>query len=160
MLLTGSGINEMQFIVQIMLAAVLGGMIGFEREWRGKSSGLRTFAFVAMGSTLFTILSVKGFSDVGPSRVASNVLTGVGFLGAGVIFLQENRVKGITTAAGLWVVAAVGMAVGCGFYLTAIFTTLISMIVFEILSRVDYWIHAKIRKNNLSSPDSSADQSN
>jgi putative Mg2+ transporter-C (MgtC) family protein len=135
--------SELQIIFQMLLAAVLGGLIGMEREVKGKSSGLRTFAFVAMGSALFTILSIHGFNDVGPSRVASNILTGVGFLGAGVIFRQEERVRGITTAAGLWLVAAIGMAVGCGFYTVAIFGAAICLISFIFLRRVDEWIHNK-----------------
>lgn len=134
----------MQIFLQVLLAGVLGGLIGTEREYRGRSAGLRTFSFVAMGSALFTILSIKAFgSGTDPSRVAANVLTGIGFIGAGVIFRQEDRVRGITTAAGLWIVSAIGMAVACHYYLVAILGTATAVLSFIVLDKVDRWIHVK-----------------
>ncbi|GAB3248013.1 hypothetical protein GCM10027347_04030 [Larkinella harenae] len=108
----------MDFFVQedmlkLLLAMLLGGLIGGEREYRGKSAGLRTTILICVGSALFTIVS-RRFSD--DDRIAANIVNGIGFLGAGIIFRQENSVKGLTTAATIWAVAAIGMAIGGGFY--------------------------------------------
>ncbi|WP_129718396.1 MgtC/SapB family protein [Pedobacter sp. SYP-B3415] len=100
---------------KLLLTVLLCGLIGAEREYRSKSAGLKTMIMIGLGSTLFTILSVKiGVNS--HDRIASNIVTGIGFLGAGVIFKEENRVKGLTTACVIWIVAAIGMAVGSGFY--------------------------------------------
>ncbi|GAB3329418.1 hypothetical protein GCM10027299_32750 [Larkinella ripae] len=108
----------MEFIIQedflkLLLAMVLGGLIGAEREYRSKSAGLRTTILICVGSALFTIVS-RRFSD--DDRIAANIVNGIGFLGAGIIFRQETSVKGLTTAATIWAVAAIGMAIGGGFY--------------------------------------------
>lgn len=100
-------------IGKLLLAMVLGGLIGAEREYRSKSAGLRTTILICVGSALFTIVS-RRFSD--DDRIAANIVNGIGFLGAGIIFRQETSVKGLTTAATIWAVAAIGMAVGGGFY--------------------------------------------
>lgn len=124
-------IAETYFIGQIVLAVVLGAVLGYQRERWGKSAGPRTYALVSAGSALFTVLSVHAFgADI--ARVASQVVVGIGFLGAGTILHKENRVEGLTTAAGLWLVAAVGMAVGVGFYILAIVTTVIMLILFML----------------------------
>lgn len=120
----------LQIFFQILLAAVLGMAVGAEREHRHKSAGLRTYTLVAAGSCLFTILSVYGFSGGGqmaydPSRIASQIVVGIGFIGAGMIILRENKIEGLTTAAGVWTTAGIGMAVGLGFYLVAIFAVLL-----------------------------------
>jgi putative Mg2+ transporter-C (MgtC) family protein len=120
--------KQWEFVFQIILAAMLGGFIGLEREYRQKPAGFRTHLLVSVGSTLFTILSIEGFKQFGsavldPSRVASNILTGIGFIGAGAILRHEDRVVGLTTAAGLWLTAAIGMAVGTRFYTIAIVTS-------------------------------------
>ena len=120
-----------EIIGRLFLATILGGVIGFEREKFGKEAGMRTHALVALASALFTIVSKYGFDgeNVDPSRVASNLVVGIGFLGAGIILKQENRVKGLTTAAGLWVVAALGIIVGLGWYWLAMITTILVYIV-------------------------------
>ena len=109
-----------------------------EREHVGKSAGTRTYSLVAMGATLFTILSVHGFEGEGvdPSRIAGQVVLGVGFLGAGLIMRQGSHVRGLTTAVALWSVAAIGVAVGLGFYLLAAFTTLTIFFTLYVLGRV------------------------
>lgn len=123
---------------QITLAAVLGGIIGIEREWRGRSAGFRTNILIALGSCLFTILSIDGF-PLGESnardsaRVAAQIVSGVGFLGAGALIQTRHRTKGMTTAATIWLVAAIGMAVGTGSYFLAIFTTLLTAAVLQLL---------------------------
>ena len=103
---------------RLVVAMVLGGIIGLERDYRAKDAGFRTHFLVAVGSALFTLLSMYGFSDGvrDTSRVAAQVVSGIGFLGAGLIVFQKNVVRGLTTAAGLWVTAAVGMACGTGQY--------------------------------------------
>jgi putative Mg2+ transporter-C (MgtC) family protein len=111
---------------RLVIAAALSGLVGLEREWRERTAGLRTHMLVGVGSALFTLVSAYGFNDflVGgssvvradPSRIAAQIVTGIGFLGAGAILRQGLNVRGLTTAAGLWVVAAIGMAVGAGYY--------------------------------------------
>lgn len=120
----------LEMVFKIILAAVLGMAIGAEREHRHRSAGLRTYTIVAIGSALFTILSIYGFQAIGgplgsydPSRIAGQIVVGIGFIGAGMIILRENKIEGLTTAAGLWATAAIGMAVGLGFYFVAIFVT-------------------------------------
>ncbi len=121
---------ESEIIFKIILAAILGGIIGLEREIHYKPAGLRTHILVCIGATLFAITSItfKGLS-ADPSRIAANIVTGIGFLGAGVIFMSKNKLHGITTAADLWVIAAIGLAVGVGLFLTAIITTIIIYII-------------------------------
>lgn len=117
-----------QAMFQIGLSALLGGMIGLERESRGRDAGFRTNMLIAMGSCLFTILSITAFPQKGAAqdtaRVAAQIVTGVGFLGAAALFQTRRHTKGITTAASIWIVAAIGMAVGAKVYDLAIFTTL------------------------------------
>ncbi|PIQ69338.1 MAG: hypothetical protein COY22_00720 [Candidatus Tagabacteria bacterium CG_4_10_14_0_2_um_filter_40_13] len=131
-----------QIFFQILLAGVLGMAIGAEREHRHKSAGLRTYTLVSIGSALFTILSIYGFSADGgkiaydPSRIASQIVVGIGFIGAGMVILRENKIEGLTTAAGIWTTASIGMAVSLGFYLIAIFTTALILLVFVALDRL------------------------
>lgn len=120
---------------QIALAIILGGMLGWQREYSGKAVGPRTYALVTAGSALFTILSIYAFG-VDDARVAAGVVTGIGFLGVGTILHRENKVEGLTTAAGMWITAAIGMAVGAGFYTLAILTT---VIIFLVLMMRDDW---------------------
>jgi putative Mg2+ transporter-C (MgtC) family protein len=121
---------EYELILRIFVAALLGGLIGLEREYRAKEAGFRTHFLVALGSALFMIVSAYGFNDLhmndmtsrwDVSRIAAQVVSGIGFIGAGTIIFrkQENMVSGLTTAAGLWVVAAIGLACGVGMYVLA-----------------------------------------
>lgn len=135
--------------VQIGLAFFLGGILGFQREYTGKDAGLKTHILVAVGATLFTIISKTGFNEFllepsrfDPSRIASNIVVGIGFLGAGVIIFKGRHVRGLTTAAGLWIAAAVGMAVGVGLIGIAAFTTFLTFITLEVMSRLhtESWI--------------------
>ncbi|MCF7835644.1 MAG: MgtC/SapB family protein [Candidatus Marinimicrobia bacterium] len=124
---------------QILLAAVLGMFIGFEREKMGKPAGLRTYTLVSMGSALFTLMSINGFVNFSgsmgfdPSRIASQIVVGIGFLGAGIIFFTKTEVRGLTTAAAVWVSAAIGMSVGLGFYYIAIFSTVLTVFVLWVV---------------------------
>ena len=107
-------------ILQLVLALFAGTLIGAEREYRSKSAGLRTIALICVGSAIFTMLSLKLGSPINQDRFAANIITGIGFLGAGVIFKEENRVTGLTTAAIIWVSAAIGVSIGAGYYMIAL----------------------------------------
>jgi putative Mg2+ transporter-C (MgtC) family protein len=129
---------RLEVAAQLALAAVLGGALGLERELKGKPAGLRTNTLICMGATLFTILSSRlapPGGDVG--RVAAQVVTGIGFLGAGTIIHASGTVTGLTSAATIWLVAAVGMAVGCRAYLVALGATALAMVVLEGLRSVE-----------------------
>lgn len=128
-------------IVKVTLAACLGGLIGLEREWRGREAGFRTNMLIAMGACLFTLISIHGFPlessaarDTG--RVAAGIVTGIGFLGAGALFQTPHRVKGMTTAATIWLVAAIGMTVGVGAYALAIFSSILTFVILRLLKPV------------------------
>ena len=127
---------ELDITLRAAVAMLLGGVIGFEREYRAKDAGFRTHFLVALGSALFCIVSQYGFGFElkDSSRVAAQVVSGIGFLGAGTIIFQKNVVRGLTTAAGLWVTAAIGLACGTGMYLPAVVTTLMVLVGLEILS--------------------------
>lgn len=138
---------ELEFLLRLFCAAVLGGIIGLEREYRSKEAGFRTHFLVALGSALFMIVSAYGFSDAmdnelqrwDVSRVAAQVVSGIGFIGAGTIIFRktENMVSGLTTA-GLWVTAAIGLACGGGMYILAIGSTLMVLIGLEAFN---YFLH-------------------
>ena len=121
--------------LRLIAAMVLGGVIGIEREFRSKDAGFRTHFLVALGSALFTVVSQYGFGiDLkDSSRVAAQVVSGIGFLGAGTIIFQKNMVRGLTTAAGLWVTAAIGLACGTGLYVVAAITTTLVLVGLESL---------------------------
>lgn len=130
--LTQSEVNK------FLMATLLCGLIGAEREFRSKQAGLKTMIMIGLGSTLFTILSVKiGLNS--HDRIASNIVTGIGFLGAGVIFKEDNQVKGLTTACVIWIVAAIGMAIGSGYFEQAIGVTLVvllALLIFPFLEEM------------------------
>ncbi|KAF1025753.1 MAG: Protein SapB [Acinetobacter bereziniae] len=119
-------------IFHLLMALAIGAIIGAEREYRSKSAGLRTMIMVSLASCLFTILSIK-IGVENPDRLAANILTGLGFLGAGVIFKDDNRISGITTATTIWMVAALGMAAGAGYEYLACIGTILVLIVLIFL---------------------------
>lgn len=123
--------------LRVLIAAALGAALGLEREWRGKEAGLRTNTLIAIGAALFTVVSVKFAGD--PARVAAQVVTGVGFLGAGAIMRTGGNVQGLTTAAMIWVNAAIGVAVGAGYIRLAALSagiTLVAMLALIPLDRL------------------------
>lgn len=132
-------------MVRVGLAAVLTGAVGFERELRERAAGLRTHLLVGVGAALFTLVSAYGWQDVvsegqvryDPSRVAAQIVSGIGFLGAGAILRQGLSVRGLTTAAGLWVTAAIGMACGAGFYEAAAVTTAVALVALGPFRRLE-----------------------
>mgnify|MGYP003681906269 CR=1 FL=1 len=125
----------LEMILRLLLATALGAGIGYQRERAGKAAGLRTHILITLGAALFTVVSIFGFSGaVDPSRVAAGVVAGVGFIGAGVIFrgMRREGVAGLTTAASIWVSAAIGLAAGTGLYLISVIVTLITVGVLMI----------------------------
>src|SRR5215831_3643330 len=124
---------DYEILTRFFLAALWGGLVGVEREYRSKSAGFRTMIMISIGACLFTMMSQWIGDKNNPDRIASNIVTGIGFLGAGVIFRGENRVNGITTAATIWAVAAVGMAIGAGYYQMAAYVSVLTLIVLAAL---------------------------
>jgi len=146
-----------EFIIRIVVATVLGAIIGLDREYRTKAAGFRTHVLVALGSALFMIISVHGFDDLpkdqmtlrkDPARIAAQVVTGIGFIGAGTIIFRKNVVSGLTTAAGLWVTAAIGLACGVGMYALAAVSTLLVIICFEAFNFFLHRIRGKKEEEN------------
>ena len=123
-------------LIRVLLSLFLGGMIGYEREVKYKPAGLRTHMLVCLGSTLFTILSINAFPGADPARIASYIVVGIGFIGAGTVLQTKKGVIGLTTAASLWVTASIGMAVGVGYYAIAITAAILSFLVLQ-LSKIE-----------------------
>lgn len=120
-------------VTNLILAAVLGGSIGFERQRVKQYAGLRTHILICLGSALITLLSIAGFSaNADPSRIVSNIIVAAGFIGAGTIIAARGEIHGLTTAASIWIVAAIGMAVALNFYAAALVTTAITLGVLEL----------------------------
>lgn len=135
--------------VKLLLALLLGSLVGLERTLSGKQAGMRTYALVSMGSCLFVVISEtirQTFGDLAgfdPLRMASQVIVGIGFIGAGLIIFQGNNIHGLTTAAGLWVTAGLGMAVGFGLWSLAIVAAVLTLFIFALLWRVEKFISPK-----------------
>lgn len=130
-----------ELAVKLLLAVALGGIIGFERELRSKSAGFRTLILICVGATLFTIFSQILGAKTSPDRIASNVVVGIGFLGAGVIFRGDfSKANGITTAASIWTTAAVGVGIGCGYYMASIAACVLIFVVLSLFSLFDPYI--------------------
>ena len=146
---------------KIALAALLGAIVGVERLWTGHPAGLRTNMVIAVSSCLFTILSIEAFPLQGSAqdtaRVAAQIVTGVGFLGAGALLQTKSHVRGLTTAATIWLVAALGMAAGAGVYFLAIFTTVLTTAALVILRPISASLERRARRNWDRLKDASAD---
>lgn len=132
----------MEFVFRLFVAGVLGALVGLDREYRAKEAGYRTHFLVSLGSALIMIISQHGFDGVlhevgvglDPSRVASQVVTGIGFIGAGTIILHKQTVRGLTTAAGIWATSGIGLTIGAGMYVLGISATVLTLIGLEVLS--------------------------
>lgn len=133
-------------IMRLVVAGLLGGAIGVEREFRAKEAGVRTHFIVALGSALFMIISQFAFGDKphDAARVAAQVVSGIGFIGAGVIIFQRNVIRGVTTAAGLWVAAAIGMACGDGMYMVALAATFLTILCLEMMHFINLLVSEKV----------------
>ncbi|MCI6888167.1 MAG: MgtC/SapB family protein [Lachnospiraceae bacterium] len=133
---------QLEYLLRIVIAAALGMIIGSERKNRNKSAGVRTHAIVALGAALMMVVSKYGFEDVAKgdaARLAAQVVSGVGFLGAGVIFVRNNLVNGLTTAAGMWTTAGVGLAMGAGMYVIGISSAVLIIITQFIMHKISYF---------------------
>ncbi|RNA63122.1 MgtC/SapB family protein [Chryseobacterium nematophagum] len=138
-------------LLLIFISVFMGTLIGAEREYRNKSAGLRTFILVSFGSCLFTILSIKiGVSN--PDRIAANIITGIGFLGAGVIFKGDNKIDGITTATTIWATSSIGMAIGSGYVYLSLLGTALVLLTLSSLTYLEFQIdkNHKIREYKIS----------
>ena len=144
-------ISEWEWVLRLLIAAVLGGVIGLEREGHGREAGFRTLILVCSGTCLIMITSLRvpelfahftsnSILRLDPARIAYGTITGIGFLGAGAIVRDKKRTRGITTAACLWMVAAIGLAIGCGFYYLGVASTAISILVLYFLRLVERFI--------------------
>lgn len=137
--------SSLEYLFRIILAAILGALIGYERQFKHKSAGLRTNVLVCIGSCLVMIISnliyaqVEGKTNADPARLAAQVVSGIGFLGAGAIIKEGVTVIGLTTAACIWVVSGVGLAVGGGYYSVAIFSAILVYLILQALSHMDTW---------------------
>ncbi|WP_303669945.1 MgtC/SapB family protein [Selenomonas ruminantium] len=153
-------LSEWELFLRLVLSCILGGIIGYERQSRRKSAGLRTNVLVCLGSCLIMVMSIGLYQDVegktnaDPARLAAQVVSGIGFLGAGAIMKEGLSVTGLTTAACLWVVAGVGLAVGAGFYTGALISTGLVFVTLGSLSRLDDWVdHEKNLSLNIHTVD-------
>jgi putative Mg2+ transporter-C (MgtC) family protein len=126
--------------IKLLIAILIGGIIGAEREYRNKSAGLRTLMLISLGSTLFTILSMEIGEHTSPDRIASNIVQGIGFVGAGVIFTSGMGINGVTTAATIWATAALGMSVGAGHEYIALAGCLVLVGILHIFTVIESWI--------------------
>jgi putative Mg2+ transporter-C (MgtC) family protein len=154
---------QYELILRVIIGGLLGGIIGFEREKRAKEAGFRTHFLVALGSALITVISAYGFDKVAdqipiarydPARLAAQIVSGIGFIGAGLIIFQKNVIHGLTTAAGLWVTAALGIACGVGHYGLAAVATVMVLIALELA----LWVDQKLNKRQLSITMTSTDK--
>lgn len=138
-------LSTQEVLIRLGLALVLGAVVGLERERGERAAGMRTHALVCLGSALITLVSAYGFTDflvtsnvrIDPGRIAAQIVSGIGFLGAGTIILRREVVRGLTTAAGLWVVAGIGMAVGAGLYLASVAGTVGALLILAFLAPVE-----------------------
>jgi putative Mg2+ transporter-C (MgtC) family protein len=134
--------NETDYITiaRVLLAFVLGGIVGFERERDRRPAGLRTHILVSAGSACFTVASIYGFGDLGtvrdPARLAAQIVTGIGFLGAGTIFRSGTTVRGLTTASSIWITASIGILAGLGMFTVAVFATALTWFTLQVLQNI------------------------
>ena len=149
----------LQLVIRLLAAVLLGALIGYERELRAKNAGVRTHIMVALGAALFMIISQHGFPDAAKfdaARIAAGVVTGIGFIGGGIIMKRKHDVSGLTTAASLWVTGAVGLSAGCGMFEVAILATVLVLACLEALSIFSFKLGGKEVVAVLSATDPSA----
>ncbi|HEC69600.1 MAG TPA: MgtC/SapB family protein [Candidatus Omnitrophica bacterium] len=146
--------NNWVILIRVFLSVILGGIIGFERSKKGRPAGLRTHILVAMGSCLIMVTSLyiyelyKGKAPLDPARIAAGVVTGIGFLGAGTIIRSPQEIKGLTTAASIWVSAGIGLAIGCGLYFASFLTTILTFGTLFYLRKIETTIEIKKLKSS------------
>jgi putative Mg2+ transporter-C (MgtC) family protein len=141
--------TQLDLALRLTVGLVLGAIIGFERELQRQPAGFRTHSLVSLGAALFTVVSAYGFTGdlVDPTRIAAQIVSGIGFIGAGTILQHRGHIRGLTTAASLWSVAAIGTAAGAGLYIVAIVGTLLILIVLSILDRIEEFARRRLQLN-------------
>ena len=139
--------TQLDLALRLTVGLVLGAIIGFERELQRQPAGFRTHSLVSLGAALFTVVSAYGFTGdmVDPTRIAAQIVSGIGFIGAGTILQHRGHIRGLTTAASLWSVAAIGTAAGAGLYVVAIVGTLLILVVLSILDRIEEFARRRLR---------------
>ncbi|CAN5823316.1 hypothetical protein BH20CHL8_BH20CHL8_00930 [soil metagenome] len=139
--------TQLDLALRLTVGLVLGAIIGFERELQRQPAGFRTHSLVSLGAALFTVVSAYGFTGdlVDPTRIAAQIVSGIGFIGAGTILQHRGHIRGLTTAASLWAVAAIGTAAGAGLFIVAVVGTLLILVVLSILDRVEALTHRRMR---------------
>lgn len=146
-------LTDLQIIIRLTISVALSGLIGLERQIHRRTAGLRTHIMVSLGSCLIMLTSLYVFDiysnrvALDPTRIAAGVITGIGFLGAGAIIRESTEIRGLTTAASLWVVAGIGLAIGSGFYVGGIFTTLLALVVLFFLRYFETIMFDKLNRN-------------
>lgn len=147
-------ISNLEILIRLVGALLLGGLIGIERSIVGKRAGVRTYALVSMGSAVFVIVSelvvaqYLGVVNLDPMRVAAQIVVGIGFLGAGLIIFKGSKLSGLTTAAGLWVSAGVGMSIGFGFYIVGLMVSLLTLFTFTVLWNFEQGVKSISKQKN------------
>lgn len=142
----GVEVNSVSAVYRLLLSMLLGSVVGYERKRKGQSAGVRTFSLIAMGATLAMLLSIYvpqeylGLKNGDPGRIAAQVLSGIGFLGAGAIIQMKGSIRGLTTAAGIWMVATIGLAVGVGMYWVSVIATALILFILVQLERIEHRI--------------------
>jgi putative Mg2+ transporter-C (MgtC) family protein len=151
--------TQLDLALRLTVGLILGAIIGFERELQRQPAGFRTHSLVALGAALFTVVSAFGFSGdlVDPTRIAAQIVSGIGFIGAGTILQYRGSIRGLTTAASLWSVAAIGTAAGAGLYSVAVVGTLLILVVLSILDRVEALTHRRLQLPPKDAPRGSGD---
>ena len=139
--------TQLDLAMRLTVGLVLGAIIGFEREMSRQPAGFRTHSLVSLGAALFTVVSAFGFSGdlVDPTRIAAQIVSGIGFIGAGTILQHRGHIRGLTTAASLWSVAAIGTAAGAGLYVVAVVGTLLILVILSILDRIEAMARRRLR---------------
>lgn len=152
--------TQLDLALRLTVGLVLGAIIGFERELHRQPAGFRTHSLVSLGAALFTVVSAYGFSGdlVDPTRIAAQIVSGIGFIGAGTILQHRGHIRGLTTAASLWSVAAIGTAAGAGLYSVSVVGTVLILIVLSLLDRVEALTHRRLQIPPREMPSSQDDE--
>jgi putative Mg2+ transporter-C (MgtC) family protein len=138
--------TQLQLALRLTVALGLGAIVGLERELQRQPAGFRTHGMVSLGAAIFTVVSAYAFSGIGtdPTRIAAQVVSGIGFIGAGTIIQSRGGVRGLTTAASLWAVAGIGMAAGAGLYAVAVIGTALMLVVLWLFDRIEHWARVRM----------------
>lgn len=143
---TLSGAAQLELGLRLVASLVLGALIGFERELHRQPAGFRTHSLVALGAALFSIISAYGYAspNIDPARITAQIVSGIGFIGAGTILQSRGHIRGLTTAASLWAVAAIGTAAGTGLYVLAVVGTVLILLVLAVLDRIEAYARRRL----------------